>query len=695
MSNYWQQSYRSFPSVPYRTDDLLGWASAFIAELDAVLFQIETGTVERIQYGEGTYRPDSTGSGNIYYDTDTGYSYVDLSTGWALLSYGSVIPSSAISVPVVGTPTYDRLDDFMNNTMSSGTVITPTITDNGDGTIDVAASSGYIRATDSDIAELLAFDVPAATGLNPTDEVLNYLYVDYNSGSPQYALTTSLSTVDHATTFVVGLVFGESGHVHFVEAGQYLNDFIHRFYFHAFEHDGLERSSGMVTSESGNRKLDITAGAGYWALSRIATDALNTNTGGDDFEYYYQDGAGGWTESAATTAIDNTYWDDGTGTLNTLTANRYGVHWIFLTPDSLLYALYGRGDYTLAQAQAATVPATMPAELSDFSFLIAKIIVQQGATNLYSITLPWTSSIGSSVATDHGGLSGLADDDHLQYLPLTGVRNMTGDLYLDGNDLYFGDGTGTGSTGQMLCPSAFGMRYWTGATWAGFFSMYPASALSIGQPGPGGNMVTKLYSGSDVVEFDAGIQCPAGSPSDYIEVVNSTGDLNQYGDSLIHTEATVEADEALISGLWITNQTKSMSNNSSQNFFKWGTGNSAGDAIGFKIFFRIKVEYTALGTTYYWTRSGVLEGHMLHNGTYVYSNSKSQTWLGNALCRSAAGASATPTMNEQATIGAGGSASTLGPYFLVNLSSGTFVSGDCTYSVRLVGDVTPDNITAY
>lgn len=604
------------------------------------------------------------------------------------------VDTDRVFMPEIGTATYNTLYDFMNNTISSGTVVTPAITDNGDGTIDVAASKGYIRATDSDIAELLAFDVPAATDMNPTDGVLNYLYVDYNSGSPQYALTTSLSTVDHSTTFVVGLVFGESNHVHFVEAGQYLNDFIHRFYFHAFEHDGLERSSGMVTSETGNRYLQVTAGVAYWALSRITTDALDT-TGADTFEYFYQDGIGGWTESSPTSQIDNTYYDDGTGTLHALTANRYGVHWVFLTPDSVLYVLYGRGDYTLAQAQAATVPATMPTELSDFSILIAKIIVQQGATNLYSITLPWISSIGSSVATDHGGMAGLADDDHLQYLPLSGVRNMTGDLYLDGNDLYFGDGTGTGSTGLMLCPSGFGMRYWTGSAWAGFFSMYPASALSIGQPGPGGNMVTKLYSGSDVVEFDAGIQCPAGSPTDYLTIDNATGDLDQYGDALIHTEATVEADEALISGLWITNQTKSMSNNSSQNFFKWGTSNIAGDAIGFKIFFRIKVEYTALSTTYYWTRSGVLEGHILHNGTYAYSNGKNQTWLGNALCRSAAGGSATPTMNEQATIGGGGSAATMGPYFLVNLSGGTFVSGNCTYSVRLVGDVTMDNITSY
>jgi hypothetical protein len=36
---------------------------------------------------------------------------------------------------------------------------------------------------------------------------------------------------------------------------------------------------------------------------------------------------------------------------------------------------------------------------------------------------------------DHGELTGLTDDDHLQYLPINGDRAMTGDLDIGGNDL--------------------------------------------------------------------------------------------------------------------------------------------------------------------------------------------------------------------------------------------------------------------
>ena len=280
------------------------------------------------------------------------------------------------------------------------------------------------------------------------------------------------------------------------------------------------------------------------------------------------------------------------------------------------------------------------------------------------------------------------------FLNITG-DTMEGDLLMDGFDLYMGDGTGTGTPGQMLCPSSFSMRYWTGAAWGGFLTVYPAASLGFGQPDPGGTMVTKLYSGSDVVEFDAGWQCPAGSPANYSELDNATGDLNQYGAALIDTEATVNADEGFISKDVFFNKVKAMSNNVSQNFFKWGVGASAGDSVGYTIHFRIKVEYTALSTTYHWARSGVLEGELLFNGTNTYGSGATVVWKGAAICRNAAGGSATPTMNETVVQGSAGSAATAGPYFFVNLASGTFVSAECEYGVIFTGDADESYFTTF
>ena len=310
--------------------------------------------------------------------------------------------------------TYPSISDFINNTMSSGYISGGDISDNGNGSAAVAAGQGYIRIDSSNISQLKAFDFPAIDPLALTADNLNYIYVDYNSGDPVVAATVDLSSLDHTSKFVIAMAWSEATKIHEVSAGQKLNNFIHKLYYHSWEHDGIERASGLVTSHTGTRNIDITAGVLYWALERITTAAFDSS-GADRFATLHRDSGSGWTETGSQSQINNANYDDGDGTLGALTANRYGVHWIFTTIDGDIYSVYGQGDYTLAQAKTATIPSTLPPELVAIGVFIAKTIIQEGAANFTEVLLPWTSSIGLSAASDHGGLAGLADDDHTQY----------------------------------------------------------------------------------------------------------------------------------------------------------------------------------------------------------------------------------------------------------------------------------------
>ena len=53
-------------------------------------------------------------------------------------------------------------------------------------------------------------------------------------------------------------------------------------------------------------------------------------------------------------------------------------------------------------------------------------------------------------ALDHGGLGGLADDDHTHYFLADGTRVMTGDIDLNGNDLDLGPGGGIIEDGSAV-----------------------------------------------------------------------------------------------------------------------------------------------------------------------------------------------------------------------------------------------------
>ena len=164
-------------------------------------------------------------------------------------AYLTSVALSTNDIKFPGKGKYNGLDDFINNTMSSGLISGCTVTDNNDGTVAISSGYGYIRKTSDDIGELLAFNIPANSSVNLTDDVLNYVYVDYNSGNPTFSYTADVTSLDHTSQFVIALVYQESDHAHISHAVQRLNNFIHDLYYHSWEIDGRERASGGVPGD--------------------------------------------------------------------------------------------------------------------------------------------------------------------------------------------------------------------------------------------------------------------------------------------------------------------------------------------------------------------------------------------------------------------------------------------------------------
>lgn len=317
----------------------------------------------------------------------------------------------------IGTPTYYTLQHMQNLVHSAGWLTGGEITDNGDGTIDVAAGSGLIRATDSDVAELLFTDWALAESVSLTDDSDNWIYVEYNSGSPQVGVATSEPT-DLNTNVLLARVYRSGTDLHINEGHKHTVGNHAGLMMQAMaETMPFAHVSGGYISETGTAQFAVSAGVWWWGLNRFTTAAFNGAA--DLFNLYYRDGVGGWTEDADQSSLNNSDWDDGTGTLNTLTANRYGVHWIFLSVEGDLHDVIGQGDYTLADAQVAQPPSSLPPEIVADSRLIGKIILQEGETTAESVESVF------NVPFVAGGGTGAVDS----------VNGYTGTVVLDPDDL--------------------------------------------------------------------------------------------------------------------------------------------------------------------------------------------------------------------------------------------------------------------
>lgn len=397
----------------------------------------------------------------------------DGGTGTQVLrSNGGAIPSTFEDVETCGLPiitgaTYATIGGFNIAHSSSGVITGMTLSDGGSGTVDIASGTMFIRTTASDVGDILSANFAGATGVALTDNSINFVFIDYNSGTPQPLISTTPS-VTPQDNVVVGIVWREGTTLYISEVNVPTPQVSQKLSRRLVLVEGVTRQSGIITGETGTREITITAGAVWLALADYSLAAFDSSAAGT-WIYYFRDGSGGWTAVTSSTQINNTQYDDNSGSLATLSNNQFGVHWVYQSIASQIYVLYGQDTYTLTEAQDALVPATSPLQITNLhTILIAKIIIEKNAAVFTEILLPWDSIFAGGLASAHNDLSGIqggAANDYFHFteaqhdalaIPLVVASGGTGLVTIPDHAVMLGSGTaavstaGPGTVGQIL-----------------------------------------------------------------------------------------------------------------------------------------------------------------------------------------------------------------------------------------------------
>jgi hypothetical protein len=357
------------------------------------------------------------------------------------------------------------------------------LTDNGNGTVDVDAGSVVLRETNTKHGNLVGFAVPAATGLGLTDEVMNYIIVDYNAGTPQLAVSTDLQAdvFDDRTSCLVYAINRLGNTLYSVDIRGYHVDFVRENAIKDYLIHHIEHSTGAWVSDLGNQQFSVTEGIFYLLNQAYTAPALDTSDTGT-FEYVYRDGGGGWTRVAASTDIDADNYDDGSGTLAAVPNNKFGAHYLYavINTPSVYKVVYGQDKYaSLAEAQAATIPDALPSDLDVLStaVFIAKIITQEGVTAFADIQSPFLEQLASGQATQHNALAGLQggavnDYQHLTSAELSSIQ--TGDIQTE-SDLAIKERTGFVNQADSTLSKVDGTRTFTIQPASGSYDVFSAN----------------------------------------------------------------------------------------------------------------------------------------------------------------------------------------------------------------------------
>ena len=340
-----------------------------------------------------------------------------------------------IGIPTIAGATNTNLQEYIHLFGSAGRSTGGAVTDAGGETVNVAAGTGFIKATDDDTAELLSFNWAAVTAQAIATNTVRYVGVEYNSGSPQVTIRTT-DNFDLDTDFPLAKVVNDGGSLHILNNPWWVTDGITNI-IERFQAEGHlvrdEHVGGLIISVPGTRNLAVTGGTLWSRLNELPISALDTNVTGT-FEYYYYSTDGGWA-STDNTQYSVTNYNDVTKTagneLVALNNNWYANLWVYVeADDNEIAVLYPQNQYAnAASAEVEAPPTLISTHHSESSMLIGRILIKQGVDAPVEVQTVFDTTFNTALAADHGNLAGLADDDHTQYVLTTGVRAM-GELRL-------------------------------------------------------------------------------------------------------------------------------------------------------------------------------------------------------------------------------------------------------------------------
>lgn len=344
--------------------------------------------------------------------TSSPLTYTD---GGNYITLGTDIKGTDVELNESDSASYNDVQDFVNTQSSRSKISGGDATNTGSGvTCTISEGTGMIRTGDTYISPLVFFDWDANASVPMTDNSINYVYINYNNGTPVVVVNTDQTNLIKQTYLLLAVIWRDDAELHIINVDPESAGGIKRAAIHHGEEVGAHRVSGLLVSNSGTQRVAVSQGVIYAGLTRIVgfPGGFDSNNGHRFKTMYTSNSGTSWTETSNVQDFPDEQYNNITSGLVNLGTAKYGILWVYVTFDGdSLYMQYGQGNYNQAQATAASPPSVIFPEMAGFGILIAKLVFQKGAGTFTTYT-PWETVFSASLATDHGNLAGLGDNDH-------------------------------------------------------------------------------------------------------------------------------------------------------------------------------------------------------------------------------------------------------------------------------------------
>ena len=339
--------------------------------------------------------------------------------------------------------------------------------DGGSGTVNIGALNGIIKSSNTENAATVFASWPSVTSLSLSDNDISYVTANYG-GSPTTTVVTNLSSAIVRNKILLSMVKRESTSVEFMNLESQNSDLGYRSNEKSIIQNNYkpEYGTGIIISGTGTRNLTITAGWMYWGLSKMVSSVFDSSSSDTWTNFYTTDSGSTWTKVASQSQVDNANYNEIASGLTSLGASEYGLFWVYRNySDTDIYVVYGTDSYaTQAAAEEVPSPSLVPWQVSEFSYLIGRVIVQQGTDTIDVISVFIDDIVGGTTSV-HNLLSSIQGGSPSERYHLTNLQHndLITNMPFDPISIIFTDGSNQLSTHADL-------KYSPGGT-AGYMSL--------------------------------------------------------------------------------------------------------------------------------------------------------------------------------------------------------------------------------
>ena len=415
-----------------------------------------------VQYGQVVYQTKADAERALNAAIEVAdYNSFDTPRAWLIVQEGctdlSIItqaeffPAGRISISElitgIGAPDSRSL---LYNVLGTGVEKGGILSINADPTkFDISAGSGYIinnsDPVNPDITYVTWNGISAVATSFLTTDPRTWILLDTNGSVVQQ--NTPVTPTQLRTHLYIGRLTHTNLTTNTVVIAEPALFIDQSAYFHdLYLAIGAINVSGNVISPNGaNLKIDRSAGSTFRLNTNVVTTLLSPNITTDaglspqSFKYEKRDGAGGWVSGSVITDVVTDKWDDGSGTLQTVSAGSYTVQRVYIsavaagTPNAYLF--YGQSVYaTKADAEIGVADDVSVDPATAEWTLRAYLIIKSGTTDLSHADngiviggkFGGTSAAGAQGPAGTSGFSGYSGVGLSGYSGASGVSGYSG-----------------------------------------------------------------------------------------------------------------------------------------------------------------------------------------------------------------------------------------------------------------------------